>query len=311
MGLQGCKVLLAGATSYLATHLAPALEVVGAEVVGIVRRPEDSTRLPDGARRHPSLILTTDEEELFGRVRDSGTTILINCITDYGRSGSSPAAVVEANLLTPLRLLTAADRAGVELMLSVGSALPATTNAYALSKAQFVDHARLLPRIRTRFCEARCDIFYGPGEPDLQKLPSMLFRRLVSDVECINLSPGGQERDFLYVDDLVSALIFLLQHELKFRAGFVAYDVGGGHPVTIRAFAELAKQIAKARTELAFGALPYRANEVLHVGVDPAPLLGLGWRPQVPLDEGIRRAIAAEIDGTPSKLQAPVATPPR
>lgn len=270
------------------------LREAGAQPIALVRREADVARLGPALTALSPVLLSTDVEEMTRRLAACGADSLVNCITNYGRGGEPAAALVEANLLVPLLLLEAADRAGLGLMLSVGSALPRHTNLYALTKTQLVEAATVFPRRRLRFCNARCEMFFGPGEPDSKKLPTHLIRSLAAGVDVIKMSPGDQRRDFLYVDDLASALAHLLAHEAGGDAGVSAYDIGSGAPVSIRTFAETVKRLAGAETELVFGAFPYRANEAMDVSVDPGPLKALGWSSEVSLDEGVRRALAAE-----------------
>jgi nucleoside-diphosphate-sugar epimerase len=47
-------------------------------------------------------------------------------------------------------------------------------------------------------------------------------------------------------------------------------------------------------THLDFGAIPYRENEAMETHVDLSGLRALGWSSRIPLEEGLKRTIAAE-----------------
>jgi len=118
---------------------------------------------------------------------------------------------------------------------------------------------------------------------------------LVNNAEKIDLTPGEQKRDFVYIDDTVDAFLRIIRHSGTLGPGFSEFEVGSGSPVTIREFVELAKGLAgNTRTILNFGAIPYRENEVMNCNADTTAISRLGWGCTVPLREGLKRTIDAE-----------------
>ena len=114
-------------------------------------------------------------------------------------------------------------------------------------------------------------------------------------IPLIELTHGEQTRHFVHVNDVVAAFLCLLDHAALFGNGLSHYEVGALTPLSIREFVLRAKVLTENRdTELRFGALPYRDNEVMHPVVDLAPLNALGWSPQISLDVGLAHTIRAE-----------------
>jgi GDP-L-fucose synthase len=117
-------------------------------------------------------------------------------------------------------------------------------------------------------------------------IPAMIRRFLEAREEVVVGGDGTPRREFLYVDDLAKACVFLMKH----------YDepgpinVGTGQDVTI---AELVTLIA---TETGFqGEICWDAsvpNGTPQKLLDVSKLTGLGWQPEVSLEDGIRRTIA-------------------
>jgi nucleoside-diphosphate-sugar epimerase len=106
----------------------------------------------------------------------------------------------------------------------------------------------------------------------------------------IELTPGEQKRDFIYIDDVVSAYMLLLEKgQNTFR--FSEYDVGSGEAVSIRRFVETAKRLSESTTDLLFGKKTYRDHEIMHSQADVGPLKMLGWTPMTSLENGILKSL--------------------
>ena len=162
---------------------------------------------------------------------------------------------------------------------------------YGASKAAGTLCATALARARA-IPLAVCRLFgpYGPGEPP-HRLTSSLVRALRGR-DRIPLSHGLQKRDFLFVSDVVEALVKVAR-VLEAKPQQVILNVGTGEPISVR---EFAKRVAAAagvpRERLGFGDKPLRPDETKLFSGNPAKLRALaGWRPEVSLDEGIRRCL--------------------
>lgn len=138
----------------------------------------------------------------------------------------------------------------------------------------------------------RLESLYGPGD-DSTKFITQLLHALLSDAPSFPMTMGKQSRDYLYVDDAVEAARTLLTAIDSRASGWLHVGVGYGETMSVREFAERLRLAVGARTVLRFGALPMRQGELMETRADIAVLQDLGWRPQVPLDEGIARLVAA------------------
>jgi UDP-glucose 4-epimerase len=139
---------------------------------------------------------------------------------------------------------------------------------------------------------AACRIFgvYGPGEA-----PHRLLRSLIDGLrrgERVALSSGLQQRDFLFVDDVVEAFIKVAGASERER-GQVILNVATGAPIPVRTVAEtVAGELGVPASLLGFGDIPMRSDEVAVFSGDPAQLRAFaGWQPRVDLKDGIRRCL--------------------
>lgn len=100
---------------------------------------------------------------------------------------------------------------------------------------------------------------------------------------CVVFGDGGQTRDFIYVDDVVSALRFSLSLAAPEAPVF---NVGSGTPTTIRKLAECVS--ALGGDAAAPISAPERIGDIRHSLADIGRLRSRGWAPRTTLDEGLK-----------------------
>ena len=117
------------------------------------------------------------------------------------------------------------------------------------------------------------------------------MKECTADKPEIPLTKGKQKRDFIYIDDAVSAYEVLLRAHKSVKTGYSELEVGSGATVTIRRFAEMIKKISGSKTVLGFGKVPYRKNEAMCLKANIRKISALGWEPKISLEDGIRMVI--------------------
>jgi nucleoside-diphosphate-sugar epimerase len=130
---------------------------------------------------------------------------------------------------------------------------------------------------------------YGPGE-DPQRLVASVIRSLLAG-RPVPLTPGGQVRDFVYVDDAADAL---LAAALTPGIDGLTANVGSGVETTVRELCLKVANVTGGHDLLRFGARPYRDGErfAWRAATERAER-ELGWRAHTALEEGLRRTIQA------------------
>jgi UDP-glucose 4-epimerase len=131
---------------------------------------------------------------------------------------------------------------------------------------------------------------FGTGEAPYRLVP-YLIERLSSD-QTVDLTPGEQVRDFLYVDDAVDALALAGSSESLECPG--VYNVCSGEGVSVRHVAEeIAGIMEKSNKLLRFGERPYRPDDAMWIVGDPRRFkAATGWFPKVSIHEGLQRMVA-------------------
>lgn len=284
-------LLLTGITGYLGSRTAARLLEEGFNVIGLTPCRKDS--MPPRENLKLYYLDETSLEEVFSSNKPDG---VIHFATCYGRTGESPARVAEVNLLFPLEILNLAVKHKTGFFINTDTILTPLLNPYALTKAQFAQWLKLYEDKITAV-NMRLDHFYGPFDKPV-KFIAFILRELKNKVSVIPLTQGGQTRDFIYIDDLISAYICVLNAVIggKLKPGKIHnFEVATGSKHSIKELVTALKELTgNTVTKLDFGAVPYRKNEALDYQIDNSALLELGWKPSKTLLQGLKEIIKQE-----------------
>ncbi|MDE8601615.1 NAD(P)-dependent oxidoreductase [Marinomonas sp. RSW2] len=283
------RVLISGITGFLGSHLAKALLSSGFLVYGIKRKSSSLKRLD--TMTDQIVLFDLSDSNIEEVVTSVAPDFVIHTACDYGRSGASVSDLVKTNIVFSLSLLEASSLHKVKAFINTDSALPNDVNAYALSKYQFSQWGKCYSD-KIKFINMRIEHMYGAGD-DRNKFIHWFVEQLKKQVESIPLTSGIQLRDFIYIDDIVSAYLLIINH-IDRLASYESFDVSTGKLMPVRDFlnAILKEYISLYKTnnvKLKFGELAFRENEMMAAHVSPKKLKSLGWNPVVTHIDGIKK----------------------
>jgi GDP-L-fucose synthase len=230
-------------------------------------------------------------------------------------NNSYPAEFIRDNLQVALNVIDAAHRSSVEKLLFLGSSciypkfapqpmkeeylltgeLEPTNEPYAVAKIAGIKLCQSYNRqYGTRFISAMPTNLYGPGDNfDLRTshvLPALLRKfHEAREAEAPHVEVWGSgtpRREFLHVDDLASACVFLMQR----YASSEIINVGTGEDVSIRELAELIADVVGYRGKIGFDAS--KPDGTPRKLLDVSRLSHLGWTHGIGLREGIEQTYA-------------------
>jgi UDP-glucose 4-epimerase len=166
--------------------------------------------------------------------------------------------------------------------------LPSSISPYAASKWSSSIYGRLFYSLY-QLPVAICHLFmvYGPGQMDLKKLIPYVTLSLLKD-EAPKLTSGSRKVDWIYVDDVVDALMACAQAE---GLDGKTVEIGSGELITVREIAENLSSIINSEKVPQYGALEDRAFENVRVADVERSFGLLGWKPRVPIKEGLGRTV--------------------
>jgi GDP-L-fucose synthase len=265
-------------------------------------------------RTHQELDLTdqADVRRFFEVERPEVVIMAAARVGGIHANNSRPAAFIRDNLAIQDNVIDASHRSGVAKFVFLGSSciypklcpqpikeeylltgpLEPTNEWYAIAKIAGV---KMCQAYRREFGFNAISLMptnlYGPGDNfDLQNshvLPALIRRfheaKVRGDESVTVWGTGTPRREFLHVDDLADAVLYLLQ----------AYDaepmvnVGWGTDVTIRELAEIILSVIGYRGRLVFDA--GKPDGTPRKLLDVSRITDLGWQPRIPLKKGIER----------------------
>lgn len=290
------NILLTGASGFLGSALALRLLNDGHQVALLLRPTSRLDRLR-GRDAAFDLGRCATDNEVDAFVRRVQPDAVIHTACAYGRQGESLLQLADANLRLGLLILQALQRTERPVaFINTGTVLAPEVSPYALTKHQFAQWGRFVAGQSSgqlRFINVLLQHMYGPGD-DPSKFTTHVLHACHRNEPTLKLTAGEQTRDFVYIDDVVSAYSTLLDECTQLEP-VLDIEVGSGVAPTIREFVEIVHRLTASRTELLFGALPYRVNEAMHCQADVARMKALGWLPKFDLEAGLKKTIELEF----------------
>jgi nucleoside-diphosphate-sugar epimerase len=235
-----------------------------------------------------------DVRRFVGRINPD---VVIHTACAYGKKNESLAELNEVNVRLGLLILESVECLGKTVtFINTGTALAENASPYAMTKHQFTQWGQFLanqPASPLQFFNVALQFMYGPGD-DPSKFPTYVLHSCFNCRSVLELTSGEQERDFIYVDDVVGAYLTLVEKRRSLGA-YANLEVGSGETVSVRKFVQMIHQLTSSTTKLDFGRLPYRLNEPMSLQANIAQMNTLGWRPRVSLKQGLKKTLDMEF----------------
>jgi CDP-glucose 4,6-dehydratase len=336
----GKRVLVTGADGFVASNLMRKLMQLGAVVTAVTRHQRPVTtlkllgvnELPDV--EHSDLANFAQTQEICHR-HSIDTIFHLAASAVVSTAANAPISTVENNVLPTLNLLETARINRIPRVIVAssdksygdhaepGDAEPVPyresyalrgLDVYSASKvcADMISHTYAfqfkLPVLVTRACN-----IYGPADLNFSRLiPRTILRLMSGEQPVINAGNHSVLREYIYVDDMVEAYLFLgrniathykspMPEKGQSPYGWAAYNIGSygaedpaGNLPNVKSVVDVIELISsKLGMSLKAAVIPKPANfiEIPDQYLDAGKLHKLGFRPRVELSEGVERTI--------------------
>lgn len=280
------------------------------------------------SRAQLDLTLAEPVESFFELERPNYVFLAAARVGGILANTTRPADFIRENLLIQTHVIESAWKYGVKKLLFLGSsciypkfapqpikeeylmtgALEPTNDAYALAKIAGIIACQAYRRQHGFHAISIMPTnLYGPGDNyDLQTshvLPALIRRfheaRMTGAKEVVIWGTGSPKREFLHVDDLAAACVFLMD---KYDSP-EPINVGYGEDISISEVASLVADVVGYAGTIHYDTT--KPDGTPRKLLDVGKLHGIGWKATIPLREGIQDAYAAFLE-QPFALRAPV-----
>ena len=300
---------LAGKRVYVAGHRG----MVGS---AIVRRLEhDDCEILTATRDEVDLTRQDAVEAWFESEKPDAVFLAAAKVGGILANDTYPADFLYENLMIETNIIHAAHKVGVQKLMFLGSSciypkmapqpireealltgpLEPTNEWYAIAKIAGI---KLCQAYRKQhgddFISAMPTNLYGTGDNyDLQSshvLPALVRKvieaREAGEKDIVMWGTGSPLREFMHADDLADALIFLMER----YSDAPHVNVGSGQEVSIKELAEAIVHKAGFAGEIVHDTT--KPDGTPRKLMDSSTLLNMGWKPQITLEQGLKRTIA-------------------
>ncbi|MGN1314109.1 MAG: GDP-L-fucose synthase family protein [Lachnospiraceae bacterium] len=264
-------------------------------------------------RTHSQLDLTRqkDVEAFFQTEKPDYVILAAAKVGGIYANNTYPADFIMQNLQIQCNVIDSAYRSQVQKLLFLGSSciyprscpqpikeeyllsdyLEETNEAYALAKIAGLKMCSFYNRqYRTDYISVMPCNLYGPQDnfslENSHVLPALIRRfheaKIQKLPQVVVWGTGTPLREFLHVDDLVKASLFLMDH----YTGNDFFNVGYGEEISIGDLARLVKKVTGYQGELIFDSS--KPDGTPRKLTDISRIKSLGWSPEISLEEGIR-----------------------
>jgi len=293
------RVLVTGAAGFIGSHLTRRIAGEGNSVWAVTSPGESTDRLSDILNRVSVMAVDLRDaravQELVSTVRPDCAVHLAWYVTT-GKFWMAPENL--DCVAMSLRLAQALAHSGCKRFVGIGTGYEYDSDYGFLSEditprrpgSLYGVCKNATREILQAYCQktamqfawARIFHLYGPAEAEVRLVPAIILALLNGQVaKCTH---GEQIRDYLHVEDVVSALWAIAKSEF---CGPV--NVGSGQPVKLRKIVETIARYLNREENLALGALPADPQEAPLLVADVRRLANvIGWKPSITLEEGLR-----------------------
>ncbi|KAF7806577.1 putative GDP-L-fucose synthase 2 [Senna tora] len=247
-------------------------------------------------RSHGELDLTrqSDVEAFFASEKPQFVIVAAAKVGGIHANNTYPADFIGINLQIQTNVIDSAYRNGVKKLLFLGSSCiypkfapqPIPEDALLTGPLEPTNEWYAIAKIAgIKMCQAYRSPYDNFHPENSHVLPALMRRFHEAKVngakEVVVWGTGSPLREFLHVDDLADACVFLMEK----YSGLEHVNVGSGKEVTIKELAELMKEVVGFEGDLVWDST--KPDGTPRKLMDSSKLAGLGWTPKISLKDGL------------------------
>ncbi len=288
------NVLITGGNGFLGSALASKFYNLNFKVSILVRPNSNLSRLQDNISNYKIFHLS-DEIDFKHILLESKPDIIIHTACSYGRKNEELLTIFDANYRLGIIIINEILKSEKEIIfLNIGTILPKQSGLYAFSKNQFSELGKFISNREKKYTFKNIILqnMYGPND-DESKFTSYVINACLRNNEDVNLTRGNQLRDFIYIKDVIDAIVIICNNISAIDS--IDIEIGSGLLVSIKDFVLKLHKLSNSNVKLNFGAIQDNINQFEIPAANIKILNNLNWKPSYNLDDGLVETIKMEI----------------
>lgn len=222
------------------------------------------------------------------------------------KAAQDPVSAYMTNVMGTVNLLEAIRTVGMPHIKSI--VVSTSDKAYGHAPAPYTEDTPFKPQYTyeaTKACQdivasnyfhnyglpvkiARCSNIYGPGDPNSSRLiPNTIARILREEAPQIYTSVAGYVREWVYINDVVSAFKLISDSGVPGEA----YCVGGTKTASVKEVVETILKLCKSDLKVEYLDKTAQFKEIQEQYIDGAKIKALGWDPKFSLEQGLKTTV--------------------
>jgi GDP-L-fucose synthase len=273
----------------------------------------------DTSSEEPDLTDRAKVDAYFGATRPDYVFLAAGKSGGIGANQKYPADLMVNNLLIQCQIIRSAQQHGARKLLYLASScsyprscpqpmqvrslmtgpLEATSEAYAMAKIAGIKLCQAYQQQHgaDMISVIPGDVF-GPGDDfglEDSHVIAALIRKMhqakIDGAQTVEVwGSGSPRREFIFVDDVADAAIFLMQS----YSDPTPVNLGNGSEISIKNIAELIRKVVGYNGQLRFD--PTKPDGMPLKALDSSELMAMGWRPKVSLQRGLEETYRWFLD---------------
>lgn len=200
--------------------------------------------------------------------------------------------IIDSNIKLGLHLLECGSICKIKFFINIGTFWQhfqnlnySPVNLYSASKQAFESLSKYYVELKgLKFITLKINDSYGPND-NRNKILNIFDNAIINN-NTLSMSPGNQLINILYIDDIISGIMILIQSNNKFKPGS-EYILKSRNSITIREFADVYMSVRKVKLKINWGSLKYNDREMF-VPFDRGIILP-GWKEKYDLYTGLQK----------------------
>ncbi len=296
INLKNKRILITGGTGYLGKNLVSSLQDLGSDIFII-----DQKKL---GLINEFCIDISDKNEVVKVINEIQPQYIFHlaALLNRDRDFLLHDKIMQVNYFGTVNLLLALKEIKYDNFIFTSTSevyggdnvpynetmLPMPASPYSLSKLYAENLIQTFSTINKKpYTILRLFNFFGKNMPNDFFIPQLL--NSLKQEDSFKMTKGEQTRDFLYLDDVIQALMLALKNK---KANNEIFNVCSGKSITLKDFALDCKNELKSSCRIDFGALEYRENEVWNMLGDNSKIKNmLGFEVNFDIKEMIKELV--------------------